>query len=124
MMSLNLNVAEVGALIGDPARANILAALMDGRALTSTELSYIARVAPQTTSGHLGQLTRASLLAVEKRGRRRYYRIVSPLVEQMLETIMAVAAVQIPPRRLRLSRIDEQMRLARSCYDHLAGKLG
>ena len=124
MTSLNLNVAEVAALVGDPARINILAALMDGRALTSTELSYIARVAPQTTSGHLAKLTKADLLAMEKQGRRRYYRIASPLVGQMLESIMAVASAQAPLRRLRPSRIEEEMRAARTCYDHLAGRLG
>jgi DNA-binding transcriptional ArsR family regulator len=124
MTSLNLNIAEVASLVGDPARTNILAALMDGRALTSTELAYIARVAPQTASGHLAKLTRANLLAVESQGRRRYYRITSALVGQMLESIMAVAADQAPLRRARSSRIDEQMRSARTCYDHLAGRLG
>jgi DNA-binding transcriptional ArsR family regulator len=124
MTSLNLNVAEVAALVGDPARINILTALMDGRALTATELSYIARVAPQTTSGHLAKLTRADLLAMEKQGRRRYYRIASPLVGQMLESIMAVAGAQAPLRQLRTSRIEEEMRDARTCYDHLAGRLG
>jgi len=69
MTSLNLNIAEVASLVGDPARTNILAALMDGRALTSTELAYIARVAPQTASGHLAKLTRANLLAVKSQGR-------------------------------------------------------
>jgi DNA-binding transcriptional ArsR family regulator len=124
MMSLNLNVAEVAALIGDPARINILAALMDGRALTSSELSYVARVTPQTTSGHLAKLTTANLLGMEKQGRRRYYRIASPLVGQMLESIMAVAAVQTGLRPARPSRLDEGMRTARTCYDHLAGRLG
>jgi DNA-binding transcriptional ArsR family regulator len=124
MASLNLNVAEVAALVGDPARINILTALMDGRALTSTELSYIARVAPQTTSGHLAKLTNADLLAMERQGRRRYYRIASPLVGQMLESIMAVAGAQAPLRPLRPSRIEEEMRAARTCYDHLAGRLG
>jgi DNA-binding transcriptional ArsR family regulator len=124
MTSLNLNVAEVAALVGEPARANILAALMDGRALTSTELAYIARVAPQTTSGHLAKLTRAKLLALEKQGRHRYYRIASPLVATMLESIMALAAIQAPLSQRPSSRIDEQMRAARTCYDHLAGRLG
>lgn len=124
MASLNLNIAEVAALIGDPARTNILAALMDGRALTSTELSYVARVAPQTASGHLAKLAMAELLAVEKQGRRRYYRLASPLVGQMLESIMAVAGSQVALRPPRPSRLDEEMRLARTCYDHLAGRLG
>lgn len=124
MASLNLNVAEIAALIGDPARMNILAALMHGRALTSSELSYVARVTPQTTSGHLAKLARADLLAMEKQGRHRYYRIASPLVGQMLESIMAVAGAQAQLRPPRPSRIDDDMRAARTCYDHLAGRLG
>ncbi len=124
MASLNLNVAEIAALVGDPARTNILAALMDGRALTSKELAYIAGVSPQTTSGHLAKLARANLLVLMKHGRRHYYRIASPLVGQMLESIMAVASAQAPPLRLRPSRMEEKMRTARTCYDHLAGRLG
>jgi DNA-binding transcriptional ArsR family regulator len=124
MPSLNLNVAEIAALVGDPARTNILAALMDGRALTSKELAYIAGVSPQTTSGHLAKLARANLLVLMKQGRRHYYRIASPLVGQMLESIMAVASVQTSPLQPRPSRIEERMRTARTCYDHLAGRLG
>jgi DNA-binding transcriptional ArsR family regulator len=124
MASLNLNVAEIAALVGDPARTNILAALMDVRALTSKELSYIAGVIPQTTSGHLAKLTTTNLLILMKRGRRHYYRIASPLVGQMLESIMAVASAQPPPLRRRPSRMEERMRIARTCYDHLAGRLG
>jgi DNA-binding transcriptional ArsR family regulator len=124
MASLNLSVAEIAALVGDPARTNILAALMDGRALTSKELSYIAGVAPQTTSGHLAKLAKANLLILVKQGRRHYYRIASPLVGQMLESIMAVAGAQAAPLRLRPSRMEEKMRTARTCYDHLAGRLG
>jgi DNA-binding transcriptional ArsR family regulator len=120
----NLDMAMVGALIGDPARANILAALMDGRALTATELAYIASVAPQTASGHLAKLVDANLLALAKQGRHRYYRVVSPLEGQMLEGIMNVAAVQVPPRARTVSRIDEHMCTARTCYDHIAGRLG
>src|SRR5690349_5352760 len=105
-MSLqNIDMAAVGALIGDPARANMLSALMDGRALTATELAYIANVAPQTASGHLAKLADANLLTLDKQGRHRYYRLASPLVGRMLENIMAVAAVQVPPRRRRVSRI-------------------
>src|SRR5215472_11210921 len=110
MTASNLDIAEIGALIGDPARANILAALADGRALTASELSYIARVTPQTTSGHLAKLAEANLLALARQGRHRYYRLASPLVAQMLESVMAVAAVQLPPRRRLASRIDHAMR--------------
>jgi DNA-binding transcriptional ArsR family regulator len=123
MSCANLEMAEIGALIGDPARANILAALTDGRALTATELSYVARVTPQTTSGHLGKLAAANLLVLTRQGRHRYYRLASPLVAQMLESVMAVAALQLPPRRRLPSRIDDEMRNARTCYDHLAGRL-
>ena len=122
MASLNPNIAEIAALIGDPARTNILAALMDGRALTATELSYVARVSPQTTSGHLAKLTMANLLTVKKQGRHRYYCIASPLIGQMLESIMVVAGDQIALRPPRPSRIDDDMRMARTCYDHLAGR--
>jgi DNA-binding transcriptional ArsR family regulator len=124
MTSLNLSMAEVGALLGDPARANILAALIDGRALTATELAYIAGVAPQTASGHLAKLTQANLLVLEKQGRHRYYRLASALVGGMLESVMTVAAPQMPGRRRPPSRIDDQMRTARTCYDHIAGRLG
>jgi DNA-binding transcriptional ArsR family regulator len=123
MTSPSLDMAEIGALIGDPARANMLAALMDGRSLTAKELAYMAGVAPQTASGHLARLAAANLLALTARGRFRYYRLASPLVGQMLESVIAVAAVQLPPRRLP-SRIDTAMRDARTCYDHVAGRLG
>ncbi len=116
-------LAEVSNLIGDVARANILLALMDNRALTAKELAYAARVSPQTTSFHLGKLTDAKLLQVNKQGRNRYFSLASPLVGQMLETIMVVAGDRRP--RLRaVSKLSEELRLARTCYDHLAGYLG
>jgi len=124
MSHSHLDLAEIGALIGEPARANMLAALADGRALTATELSYIAGVTPQTTSGHLAKLAAANLLALVRQGRHRYFRLASPLVAQMVEGIMAVAAVQLPPRRRLPSRIDDELRTARTCWDHLAGRLG
>ncbi len=124
MSTLTVDLAEVGALVGDPARANILAALMDGRALTAGELAYLAGVAPQTASGHLAKLAGANLLALTKQGRHHYYRLASPLVGHMLEGILAVAALQLPPRRRLDSRIEEQLRTARTCYDHIAGRLG
>jgi DNA-binding transcriptional ArsR family regulator len=123
MSILTVDIAEIGALVGDPARANILAALMDGRALTASELAYAAGVAPQTASGHLAKLAGANLLALHKQGRHRYYRLASPLVGRMLEGILAVAAVQLPPRRRPVSRIEEELRTARTCYDHIAGRL-
>ena len=122
-MGAGLHIAEVANLVGDPARANILAALLDQRALTASELAYAAGVSPQTTSSHLGKLAQAHLLEVDKQGRHRYYRLASPLVAQMLESVMAVSAHG--PRRGRpVARCDEGLRTARTCYDHLAGRLG
>src|SRR5436190_13248998 len=90
--------AEVAALAGDPARAGMLQALMDGRALTASELARTAGITPQTASGHLARLTTAGLLAVEKQGRHRYHRLASPEVAQMMESIMQVASQQDPAR--------------------------
>jgi DNA-binding transcriptional ArsR family regulator len=118
------SIAEVAALVGNPARANILSVLLDGRALTATELAYIAGVSPQTASGHLLKLTEGRLLIVHKQGRYSYFRLASPLIGQMLEGIMAVAAQAQTPRNRPRWRGDEALRLARTCYDHLAGRLG
>jgi DNA-binding transcriptional ArsR family regulator len=122
-MTADVRIAEVAALVGDPARANILGALMGGQALTASELVYAAGVSPQTTSGHLAKLTDGRLIACVKQGRHRYYRIATPRVAEMLEGIMAVVA-DAPPRHQPPSKLDEAMRQARTCYDHFAGKLG
>lgn len=122
-MTIASQLAEVAYLVGDPGRANILAALMDGRRLAAGELSAIAGVTPQTASSHLAKLVERELLIVEKRGPRRLYRLASPLVAQMLEGLMTVAATG-PSRFRPPARIDAEMRRARTCYDHLAGELG
>jgi DNA-binding transcriptional ArsR family regulator len=116
-------MAEIAALVGDPARANMLCALLGGRALTAGELAYAARVTPQTTSGHLGKLSAARIIVPMKQGRHRYYRLAGPHVGHMLESIMNVA-LDGPPRFQPKSKLDEQMRHARTCYDHIAGVLG
>ena len=118
------NLVEVAALVGDTARATILAALMDGRALTGSELAYLAHISRPTASEHLSKLVKARLVEVAKKRRYRYYRIASPLVASMLESIKAVAAIEVPPRHQPRSAADDALRLARTCYDHLAGKLG
>ena len=123
MASMSPHLAEVANLVGDLARANILLALMGNRVLTAKELAYAARVSSQTTSSHLGRMTDAKLLQVCKQGRNRYYRLASPLVAQMVEAIMVVAADRLPRRR-PLSKPADELRAARSCYDHLAGRLG
>ena len=117
-------MVEIAALVGDTARAMMLAALMGGEALTSSELAGLAHVSRATASGHLSKLTRARLLAVTRKRRNRYYRIASPLVAKMLESIKAVAALETPPRHQPRSAQDEALRFARTCYDHLAGRLG
>jgi DNA-binding transcriptional ArsR family regulator len=117
------SIAEVATLVGNPARANVLTALLDGRALTATELAYAAGVSPQTTSGHLAKLTEGRLLSLTREGRHAYYRLASPLIGRMLEGIMAVAA-DGPPRSRPHWRGDDALRTARTCYDHLAGRLG
>jgi len=122
-MSSAPQMAEVAALVGDPARANILCALLGGRALTATELAFAAGVSPPTTSGHLSKLYAARLLVLVKQGRHRYYRLAGPHVGQMLESIMNVALTG-PPRFQPKSKLDDQLRQARTCYDHIAGRLG
>ena len=121
-MSDSNRIAATAALLGDPARANILAALLDGRALTAKELAYAAHVTPQTASGHLGKLAPANLVLPAQRGRPRYFKPAGRHVAAMLESISEVAAVA--PPRLRPIRIDDTMRQARMCYDHIAGQLG
>ncbi len=118
------NMVEVAALVGDTARATMLAALMGGQALTASELAACARISKSTASGHLGRLVGARLLAVTQKRRNRYYRIASPLVARMLESIKAVAAIETPPRHQPRSAQDDALRFARTCYDHLAGRLG
>jgi DNA-binding transcriptional ArsR family regulator len=116
-------IAEVAALIGDPARANILIALATGQAMTATELSLEAGVSPQTTSAHLAKLLAGGLVKCATQGRHRYYRLAGPEIGTVLEALM-VLAVGGPKRRRPPGPRDAAVRQARTCYDHLAGKLG
>jgi len=118
------NLVEVAALVGDTARATMLAALMGGEQLTGTELAFLARVSRPTASGHLAKLVNARLVTVTRKRRFAYYRIASPLVAGMMESIKAVAAIEVPPRHWPRSAEDEAQRFARTCYDHLAGRIG
>jgi DNA-binding transcriptional ArsR family regulator len=118
------NMVEIAALVGDTARTTMLAALMGGQALTSSELAALANVSRSTASGHLNKLVRARLLAVTQKRRNRYYRIASPLVARMLESIKTVAAIETPGRYRPRSARDDALRFARTCYDHVAGELG
>ncbi len=117
-------LAEVAALVGDPARAAMLLALMDGRALTATELAASANITPQTASSHLAKLTAAHLLKAEAQGRHRYHRLSSAKVAQMLEGLMELSPPAARPRKVVTGPRDAAMRRARSCYDHIAGQLG
>ena len=121
-MDTGPKIAQVAALVGDPTRATMLAALLDGRALTASELAYRAGVAPQTASGHLSKLRQAGLLAGERQGRHRYVRLASPQVARMLERLMVVAEA-MPVRAAPRWRGGEPLRRARTCYDHMAGGL-
>lgn len=124
-MATHAMFAQVAALAGDPARAGMLHALMDGRALSASELARVAGVTPQTATGHLGRMTAAGLLCVEKQGRHRYHRLATPAVAQMIEGIMRVASALDPERpKVVVGPRDAAMRIARTCYDHLAGRLG
>lgn len=115
--------AETAALMGDPARANMLFALMDGRALTAGELARFAGVTPQTASGHLARLAEAGMIAASAQGRHRYFRLASPAVAQMVEGVMSVAE-ELSRRPLPVTGPrDTALRRARTCYDHLAGEV-
>jgi len=123
MPTIAPQLAELAGLIADPGRARILSRLMDGRAQTASELALLAGVTPQTASWHLSRLVQRALLKVERHGPRRLYRLATPLVAQMLEGMMTVA-VTGPQASRPSARIDDQMRRARTCYDHLEGELG
>ena len=91
-MTTTVKFAEIAALAGEPSRAVILHALLEGRALTATELAHVAGVTPQTASGHLARMIDAGLLSVTQQGRHRYHRLASPAVAHMMESIMIVAS--------------------------------
>jgi DNA-binding transcriptional ArsR family regulator len=118
------SLAAIAASIADPARAAMLVALMDGRALTAGELAAAAGVTPPTASGHLARLLGAGLIAVEQQGRHRYHRLASPAVGTTIEALMAAAATIGPapaPKRVATGPRDQALRFARTCYNHLAG---
>jgi len=117
------NVAEIAALIGDPARSAMLFALLDSRELPASELAYRAGTSPQSASAHLGKLVAGGLLVATSVGRQRLFRLASPDVAHAIE---ALATIARPTPIVALSQTTTMQRLreARSCYDHLAGRLG
>lgn len=114
------DIARIASLVGDPARANMLTVLMDGGALTASELAVEAGVTLQTASSHLAKLMDGGLLKLAAQGRHRYYALAGREVAAMLEAIMGVAST-FGPKRTRPGPRDATMREARICYDHLAG---
>jgi DNA-binding transcriptional ArsR family regulator len=122
-MSGDVDLARTAALIGDPGRARVLRALADGRELAATVLAHEAGVAPSTASVHLAKLVEGGLVTAESRGRHRYFRLAGPDVAAALEAL-AKLAPSAPVRSLREGTKAQAVRAARTCYDHLAGRLG
>lgn len=116
-------MAAVAALVADPARAAILDALMDGGAQLAGELARRAGIAPSTTSGHLARLRAGGLVVFDARGRERRYRLASAAIADALEALARLAP-PVEVRSLRSADRAEALRTARTCYDHLAGRLG
>lgn len=117
------DIARLAALIGDPARANMLTELLDGRALTASELAGVAGVTAQTASSHLGKMLDGGLLQQRKQGRHRYFALADDEVAAVLEGLMGLAA-GTGAMRVRPGPKEAQMRVARVCYNHLAGQKG
>jgi DNA-binding transcriptional ArsR family regulator len=117
------DLASVGAVLAEPARAKVLLALGDGRSLAASVLAAEAGVAPATASHHLARLVDAGFLVAESRGRHRYFRLAGPEVGALIEAVARIAPPQ-PVRSLRQGTRAQAIRYARSCYDHLAGRLG
>ena len=122
-MKAGPDIAMVASLVGDPARANMLTALLGGRALTASELAQEAGITPQTASSHLAKLEAGGLIEPDKQGRHRYYRLSDPDVADVLERLAGLAA-RTGHMRLRTGPKEPALRRARICYDHLAGDLG
>ena len=118
----DLDIARVAALVGEPARAAMLLALSDGKALPAGELAACAGIAAATASEHLRLLREAGLLHRVRQGRHHYHRLASSDVASMLESLMLVAAQR--PGGSSTSRVPSRLQEGRTCYSHLAGRLG
>lgn len=117
------DIARIASLIGEPARANMLSALMSGMALTARELAHEAGVRPSTASGHLDALKAARLIALDRQGRHHYFRIANEETAHLIETL-SVAAEASGHQRVRVGPKEPALRKARCCYNHLAGEMG
>lgn len=116
-------IAQIAALIGDPARATMLMTLMDGRAFTASELATQAGVTKQTASSHLAKLRQGGLLSREIQGRHHYFKLKDEEAAHLLETLMNFTERQ-SGSPIRIGPKDPALRKARICYDHLAGEMG
>lgn len=117
------DISRIAALIGDPARSNMLLALIGGKALTATELAGAAGVTLQTASSHLSKLEEGGLLSQRKQGRHRYFALADSHVGAMIESLMSFSATRGHLRHRTGPKVPE-LRKARICYDHLAGDFG
>jgi DNA-binding transcriptional ArsR family regulator len=122
-MKAGPDIAPLAALVGDPARANMLTALLAGQALTAGELAREAGVTAQTASSHLGKLAAGGLIAQRRQGRHAYFTLAGSDVASLLEKLMSLAE-RTGYRRTRTGPAEPALRQARVCYDHLAGDLG
>lgn len=116
-------ISTLGYLLADPGRAAMLVALLEGRALPAGELARAASVSAQSASAHLSKLSRGGLITMQRDGRCRYYKLAGPRVANALEALGAISTVR-PAAEYIASQLDKSILLARSCYDHLAGRIG
>jgi DNA-binding transcriptional ArsR family regulator len=116
-------MSRVAAAIGEPARARMLCCLMDGRARTSTELAMVAGVSPSTASVHLQKLSEQRLVRVTSQGKHRYYALEGPRVARLLEGLSVIAGDGAKSAGF-VPNTPDYLRVARTCYDHIAGMLG
>ena len=119
----DVDIAAIASILGEPARCRILLALDDGRARAAGDLAVQAGVRPATASSHLSKMVAVGILTVERRGRNRFFRIGAPQIAQVIELLSQIAPTT-PVRSLRQGVRAEALRAARTCYDHLAGRLG
>jgi DNA-binding transcriptional ArsR family regulator len=116
-------ISSLGYLLADPGRSAILLALLEGRALPAGELARAASISAQSASAHLAKLSQGGLISMRRDGRCRYYKLASPQVANALEALGAISTSR-PTAEYITSRVDQSLLMARSCYDHLAGRVG
>ena len=122
-MTQQPDISEISALIGEPARAKMLIALLGGKALTATEMALEADILPPTASVHLAKLLDCGLLRVQKQGRHKYFQLRGPEVAELLEALLNLSS-KMEHSTVSTGPRDPDLRVARVCYDHLAGEQG